>query len=89
MLALPSAPPHTHTHTCGTRHKATGLASVSSESQPSSSEAKSQLTDFLQNPQNPPRALPVQDVIHILKSQFSLWDIILTFLNDTPSLCAR
>ena len=35
---------------------------------------KTQLTDFLQNPQNPPRALPVHDVIHIPNSQFYIWD---------------
>ena len=35
---------------------------------------KIQLTDFLQNPQNPPRTLPVHDVIHISKSQFSILD---------------
>ena len=48
---------------------------ISSESHPSS-ERKTQLTDFLQNPppQNPPRALPVHDVIYIPKSQFSIWD---------------
>ena len=45
-----------------------------SESHPSSSDRKTQLTDFLQNFQNPPRALPVHDVIHIPKSKFSIWD---------------
>ena len=45
-----------------------------SESHPSSSDRKTQLTDFLQNPLNPPRALPVHDVIQIPKSQFSIRD---------------
>ena len=40
-----------------------------SESHPSSSNSMTLLTDFLQN--SPP-ALPVQDVIHIPNSQFSL-----------------
>ena len=40
---------------------------------PSRSESSSQLTDFLQNPQIPPRALLVHDVIHIHWSTF-LWD---------------
>ena len=54
----------------GTRHKATGRASAS-ESQPSSSEPETQLTDVFQNG---PRALSVHDVIQIPKSQFSIWD---------------
>ena len=70
MQTFPSAPHHVRT-----RHKATGLASASPESQPSSPNARTQLTDFFQNPQNPPRALPVHDVIHIPKSQFSIWDL--------------
>ena len=41
---------------------------------PSRSEPSSQLTNFLQNHRNPPRALPVHDVIHIPKSHFSFWD---------------
>ena len=45
-----------------------------SESHPSSSDRKTQLTDFLQNPPNHPRALPVHNVIHIPKSQFSILD---------------
>ena len=45
--------------TCGPPPQTTGLISASPESQPSSSEAKTQLSDFTQIPQNPPRTLPV------------------------------
>ena len=37
-------------------------------------DRKTQLPDFLQNPLNPPRALPKHDVIHIPEAQFSIWD---------------
>ena len=53
-----------------------------SESQPSSSEPGTQLTDFFQNPKNPPRALPVHDVIHISWSNYLSGIFILTSLND-------
>ena len=43
MLTFPSAPNHVQP-----RPQTTGLASASSESQPSSSDAKTQLTDFSQ-----------------------------------------
>ena len=46
MLTFPSAPPPTTTTTRSTRCK----ASTSSESQPSSSDAKTQLSDFFQIP---------------------------------------
>ena len=60
MMTFPSAPYHV-------RHlpQATGLVSASSESQPSSSQPGTQLTDFSQIFQNPPRTLPVYDVIHV------------------------
>ena len=67
MLAFPSAPPTTRVAPATRPMRA-------SESHPSSSNGKTQLTDFLKNPQNPLRALPVHDVIHIPKSQFSIWD---------------
>ena len=70
MLAFPSAYPF---NTCGTRHKATGLASASKRKSRFFFRRQDS-TDFLQNPQNPPRALPVHDVIYIPKSQFSIWD---------------
>ena len=67
MLTFPSAPPRPHT-THGTRRK----ASASSESQPSSSDAKTQLTDFSQIPKILHATLPVHDVIHISRSYISL-----------------
>ena len=60
-----------------------------SESQPSSPEAGLNPTDFFQNPQNPPRGLPVHDVIHILWSNFLSGIFILIFVNDTSSPHAR
>ncbi len=69
MLPFPSNHPTTHVA------PATGSRRAS-ESYPSSSDRKTQLTDFLknpQNPQNPLRALPVLDFINIPKSQFSIW----------------
>ena len=72
-------PPHI---SCGTRLKSTGLASAN--------KRKSILlvrclvlnsTDFFQIPQNPPRSLPVHDVIHIPLSGI----FILTSLNDTSA----
>ena len=69
MLTLPSAPPPP-LHPFGARRK----APVSSESQPSSSDGKTQLTDFSQISPNPPRTLPVHDVIYIPRSQFSIWN---------------
>ena len=61
MLTFPSAPTTT---TCGIRHK----ASTNSESQPSSSEAKTQLTFLKSQP-----TLPVRDVTHHLVPT-SIWD---------------
>ena len=78
MLTFPSVKPHPHPHnTCG------------SESQPSSSEPGTQLTDFSQISQNPPRTLPVHDVIHIPWSYFLSGVFILTSVNDTSSPHAR
>ena len=70
MLDFPSAPPH---NTCGTRHKVTGVASVSKRKSTVFFRGRTQPTDY-QNPQNPPRTLSVRDVIHIPRSQFSIWD---------------
>ena len=53
-------------------------ASVSKRKSTFSSEAGTQLTIF-SNPQNPPRTLPLRDVIHLPLSGIS----ILTSLNDT------
>ena len=39
--------------------------------------------------QNPQPTLPVRDVTHISWSNFSIWDFILTSLNDTSSPRAR
>ena len=50
MLTFPSAPANSTT-TRSTPPQTTGLISVSPESQPSSSDAKTQLTDFSQIPQ--------------------------------------
>ena len=66
---------------CSTRPK----VSPSSESQPSSSEAETQLTDFFQIPKTPPRTLPVHDVIHILRSHLLSGVSIVTSLNDTSA----
>ena len=57
------------------------LASPSSESQPSSSEACTRLLLFLKSQP----ALPVRDVTQIPWSQFLSGIFILTFLNDTSS----
>ena len=48
--------------------------------EPSRSESSSQLTDFFQIPQNPPRTLPVHYVIHIPKSYqgFLFWHLWMT-----------
>ena len=46
-------------------------------------------TDFFSNPQNPPRTLPVHDVIHIPRSYFLSGVSIVTSLNDTSAPHAR
>ena len=56
-----------------------------SESHPSSSDGKTQLTDFFQITQNPPHTLPVYDVIRIPLFTFPIWGFTLTSLNDTSS----
>ena len=60
-----------------------------SKSQPSSSEAGTQLSDFFSNPQNPPHMLLVHDVIHILRSHFLSGVSIVTSLNDTSAQRTR
>ena len=72
--------------TRGARSAQSRLASLSSESQPSSSQAGTQLTDFSQIPQI--LNASGHDVIHISWSHF-LSGIILTSLNDTSSPRAR
>ena len=67
MLTFPST---TRPNTCAPVAKPRAWLWRASESQPSSSEPGTQLTDFLQNPQNPPRALPMHDDIHIHWSTF-------------------
>ena len=79
-----SIPPSTTT-TCDTRRK----ASASFESHSSSSDAKTQPTNFFLNPQNPPRTLPVHDVIHIPRSHFLSEVSIVTSLNDTSASRVR
>ena len=64
-------------------------ASASPESQPFSSEAGTQLTDFFSNSQNPPRTLPVHDVIYIPRSYFLSGVSIVTSMNDTSAPHAR
>ena len=66
--------------TCNTRRR----ASTNSKSQPSS-EAKTRITDFFSNPQNPPRTLPVHEFIHIPQSHFPSGLSIVTSLNDTSA----
>ena len=56
-----------------------------SDSQLSSPGGKTQLTDFSQISQNPPRTLPVHDVIHIHWSTYRFGIFILTSVNDTSS----
>ena len=84
MLTFPSVPNHV-------RHppKTTGLASMIPESQPSSSEAGTQLYWLFSSPQKPPRTLPVHDVIHIPRSHFQSGVSILTSLNGTSAPRAR
>ena len=55
---------------CDTCHK----ASQSARKSTFFLRGRTQLTDFSQIPQNPPRMLPVHDVIHILLVTFSIWD---------------
>ena len=62
---------HLPHRTCGTRHKATG--SLRKSLFFFGPQDSTHLTEFLQNPQNPPRALPVHDIIYIHWST-SLWD---------------
>ena len=73
ILAFPSAPTPI---TCApaTRPRR------AKDSQPSSSEAGTQLTDFFQIPPNPPRTLLVHDVIHIPKfyQRFLFWYLWMT-----------
>ena len=64
-------------------------ASPSPKSQPSSSDAKTQLTDFFSNPQKTPRTLSVHDVIHIPRSHFLFGVSIVTSLNDTSAPRSR
>ena len=88
MLTFPST--STTTTTRGTPPQTTGLITASPESQPLSSDAKTQFTDFSQIPKiNPPRTLPVHDVIHTPWSHFLSGIYILTSLNDTSSPRAR
>ena len=60
---------------CGTRHKAT--ASKQKSTVFSRARNSTQLTDFFQIPPNPPRTLPVHDIIHIPKSYlgFLFWHL--------------
>ena len=78
MTTFLSAPTNTTTTTCGTRHK----ASASSESQPSSSDAKTQLTDFSQIP----KILCAR--FRCMTSFTSPWSYFLSG-NDISSPCAR
>ena len=70
--------------TCGARNAQSHVASPSSESQPSSSEAGTQLTDFFLNPQNSQPTLPLHDVIHTTWSHFLsgvlFWHLWMTHL---------
>ena len=69
MLTFPSAPnyvwhlPQGHWPGFGESRKSTVF-----------SRGRTQLTDFFQISQNPPRTLLVHDVIHIPRSPFSIWD---------------
>ena len=71
--------------THGARSAQSRLASPSSESRPSSSEARTQLLLFLKSQPT----LPVCGVTQIPWSQFLSGIFILTSLNDTPSPRAR
>ena len=82
MLTFPSAPHHHHV--CTRRN-----ASASSKSQPSSSDAKTPLSDFFSNLPNPPRTLPVHAVIHIPRSHLLFGLSIVTSVNDTSAPRAR
>ena len=57
-------------NTCGTRHKATGLASASKQKPTVFSRSRTQLIDFFKIPQIL-RALPVRDVTRTLWPRFS------------------
>ena len=77
MLTFPSAPTIT---TCGNHRK----SSASYESQPSSSDAKTQLTDFSQIPQIL-RARFQCMTSFTPPGPFPIWGFILTSVNDASS----
>ena len=91
MTTFPSSPHHCH----HVRHLPQGLGeprkSTSSDAKTPlfRSDAGTQLSDFFSNPQNPPRTLPVHDVIHIPRSYFLPGVSIVTSLNDTSAPRAR
>ena len=62
-------------NTCGTHHKATGLASASEQKPTVFSQGRTQLNWLFQNPQNPPRASGVWRHPHSL-APFSIWAIV-------------
>ena len=81
MLIFPSAPYH---HTCCTHPQTTGLVSASPESQPSSSVARTQLTAFSQIPKSSAHTSGAWFHWYPLVP-ITVWDFILTSLNDTSS----
>ena len=95
MLAFPSA--HSPTRVAPATWPLAWLRRAN-KSQPPSSEPRTQVTDFLQNPQNPPHALPVHDVIHISGHILSLWDfyfdiseryILPARVNNCAQVCTK
>ena len=81
MTTFQSAPQHVRT---------SRKASASSESQSSSSDAKTRLPNWLySNLQNPPRTLPVHDVIHIPRSIFYLGFLLWHVRSACVNTCAH
>ena len=80
MLTFQSAPHHA-------RHPAANYWSHLSEPRKSTFflRGRSSIKWLFSNPPNPPRTLPVHDVIHIPWSYLQSGIFILTSLNDTPS----
>ena len=74
-------------NTCGTRHKATGLASASKRKPTVFSRGRTQLNWLFQNPPNPPRASDAWRHTHSL-APFSIWAIV-TSLGDSSAPPAR
>ena len=88
----PPTPPTTTTITCGTQPQNTGLVSASPESQPSSSEARTPLTEFSQISKSSahtsgPEIICHPSCISYLGFYFDIWELrIFSACAWTPAL---